>query len=504
MADSIRLDSITFKYASMAEPLFSDVSIHLATGWTGVVGPNGAGKSSLLKLICGSLSPDGGHLWRPEGRVIYCQQRTDDPPEALSDLLGANDGGAWMWRARLEVEDDWLERWPSLSHGERKRAQVATALWQEPSVFAVDEPTNHLDHAARETLYQALRAYKGVGILVSHDRRLLDELCAQCLFCDPPAVVARSGGVTAGLAQAGADAAKAVQDRDRAQTQLQRLEREAVKRRELAAKQHQMRSKRGLGKGDNDERYKRNRARYTGKDGTGGKLLKQMEGRVGQAKNVLAQSHVAKTYATGIWAPGSRSPKEIVCALPAETISLGPQRHLDVPDLVLRRDDRIALVGSNGSGKTTLIRRLMSEMRIDRERIVYLPQEVDVSQSRGVLESAKSLPKGQLGHVMAIISRLNSRPERLLQSETPSPGEIRKLMLALGISRSPYLIVMDEPTNHLDLPSIACLEGALSECPCCLLFVSHDASLVEALGRRHWTIESEDSGEYVLMERSTE
>jgi ATPase subunit of ABC transporter with duplicated ATPase domains len=87
---------------------------------------------------------------------------------------------------------------------------------------------------------------------------------------------------------------------------------------------------------------------------------------------------------------------------------------------------------------------------------------------------------------MTIISRLGSRPQRLLESVAPSPGETRKLLLALGMTRLPYLIVMDEPTNHMDLPSIECLEAALVNCPCALLLVSHDQRFLEKLTQIRW------------------
>ncbi len=89
-------------------------------------------------------------------------------------------------------------------------------------------------------------------------------------------------------------------------------------------------------------------------------------------------------------------------------------------------------------------------------------------------EEMRSLPKPVLGRMMTIVSRLGSSPEALLQTQCPSPGEARKAMLAMGMAREPYVIVMDEPTNHLDLPSIECLEAALGGCDCALVLVSHD------------------------------
>ena len=87
---------------------------------------------------------------------------------------------------------------------------------------------------------------------------------------------------------------------------------------------------------------------------------------------------------------------------------------------------------------------------------------------------------------MIIVSSLGSDPKSLLRTELPSPGEVRKLLLALGIRRDPWLIVMDEPTNHLDLPSIEALENALASCPCGLLLVSHDQNFLGNLATTYW------------------
>jgi ATPase subunit of ABC transporter with duplicated ATPase domains len=76
----------------------------------------------------------------------------------------------------------------------------------------------------------------------------------------------------------------------------------------------------------------------------------------------------------------------------------------------------------------------------------------------------------------------------LLSRIEPSPGEIRKLLLALGMTDEPYLIIMDEPTNHMDLQSIECLENALADCPCALMLVSHDTYFLQKLTSINWTI----------------
>ncbi|MBT3343473.1 MAG: ABC-F family ATP-binding cassette domain-containing protein [Gemmatimonadetes bacterium] len=502
LREDILFHGVGFTYEGAITPLFGGVDLHFPTGWSGVVGPNGAGKTTLLMLATGQLRPTEGQVVGG-GEPIYCQQRTDDAPEGLHDLLTANDGDSWDIRGRLGIAEDWLGRWPSLSHGERKRAQIGVALWREPVVLAIDEPTNHLDRGARAMLGQALRRFTGIGLLVSHDRELLDDLCQQCAFVEPPQVAMRPGGYTLGAEQGERELATARHARETATKDVRRLEREEHRRRAESARSDARASKKNLGK-DNDARFKRNLARMSGKDGQAGRLLNQMGGRAQQAREHRDSIQVAKQHDLGIWLDGAPSPRDRLLWRDAGALPVGGARQLAHPDLVMKPTDRVCLAGPNGAGKSTLLRALLgTDLNVDAERLVYVPQEIDISSAQQILAGARSLPHDQLGKLMTIVSCLNSRPERLLESELPSPGEVRKLLLADGIARQPHLIVMDEPTNHLDLPSIECLEAALRDCPCGLLLVSHDERFLQSLTATRWNLEwaREGGGDAVLHVR---
>ncbi len=479
--------------------MIADLSVHLNQGWTGVVGANGVGKSTVLKLATGGLEPQKGRVIIPEF-AIYCQQRTDDAPDQLSDLIQAMTGDAFEIKGRLGVEDDWLERWATLSHGERKRAQIAVAMWRNPQVLAVDEPTNHLDVEAQDLLFDALSTFRGVGLLVSHDRQLLDDLCRQCLFVDPPDCILRPGNYSHGMQQASMDAMTAQKQRAKAEQDFLKIKRETTKRRDAAAQAHRKRSKRGLAMKDHDARGKINLARVTGKDGAAGKRLNQLGGRLSQARTKMESIKVKKTYNLGIWMPGAMSKRNTLFNLPAGSLSLGRGRWLHFPDLMMKPDDRIALTGQNGSGKSTLIDHIMQSLNLPENHVTYVPQEIDILASKDIMGRAQELPHEKLGQMMTVVSCLGSRPQQLLESVEPSPGEIRKVLLATGIANVPHLIVMDEPTNHLDLPSIECLEQALIDCPCGLLLVSHDRRFLDVLAQKRWHI-SEDAdviGKYTM------
>jgi ATPase subunit of ABC transporter with duplicated ATPase domains len=496
---------VAFAYPGMTAPLIEDLTCRFAPGWTGIIGANGAGKSTLLKLAAGLLEPDAGEI-RGGGFAIYCEQRTDDVPALFEDLARAEDENAILIKLDLGIAPDWASRWKTLSHGERKRAQVGLILWRRPDVLAVDEPTNHLDIEARALLAAALRRFRGVGLLVSHDRELLDALCDHSLFVEPPLCEMRRGGYTRAHQERGREEASLRRRHDLARAATKKLEREASRRREAAASSDARLSKKGLELRDHDGRARINRARLTGKDAVAGKLLRQIQGRLRQARGKEGAVRAKKTYGTGIWLAGARSKRDALFTVTKGEIDLGGGRVLSHPDLVMRPDDRIALTGPNGSGKSTLVRTIVSTLDLPVERVTYVPQEIDIEAAAGILDRARALPKDKLGFMMTVVSRLGSRPHRLLESAEPSPGETRKLLLAMGIANEPHLIVMDEPTNHMDLPSIECLEDALMDCPSGLLLVSHDVHFLRRLTKKRWHIarRPDREGAYELEEKRWE
>ncbi|MEM9623603.1 MAG: ATP-binding cassette domain-containing protein [Pseudomonadota bacterium] len=489
----ITLRDVAFSHSPSAEPLCAELSVHFPPGFTGILGANGAGKTTLLRVLAGELAPLHGSITRPEQTtVFYCEQRTDFPPLTLPDFLDDWSADAIKIRSRFAVTEDFAARWDSLSQGERKRAQIAHALWHAPDVLAVDEPTNHIDAAARALLVDNLRDFPGVGLLVSHDRALLDELCTQCLWLEPPSAHLYAGGFSQASAQRHSQRRTALQAREVAVRQHKRLQRELVKRRQHAQAAHSALSKRGLAAKDSDARGRVNRARQT--DGGEGNPLRQLQGRAVQAQQQLQATQVAKEHATGIWLPGSRSRRKSVLNLPGGQHTLADRRELRWPDLHIDADDRIALTGVNGVGKSTLLRLMTQALQVPADKVLVMPQEISGDQSAELISQMQSLSKSERGQIMTIVSRLNSRPERLLRSRQPSPGEIRKLLLALGMLRMPHVLVLDEPTNHLDLPSIEALETALAECPCALVLVSHDQPFITGVEAAVWRLQINEQG----------
>jgi ATPase subunit of ABC transporter with duplicated ATPase domains len=480
----LSFDSVEFSYPASLYPVLKNINFELASGWTGVTGENGAGKTTLLLLASGLLPPSAGKVRGAEDR-LYCPQRTDAIPEFWEDLFFAADNDAGRLMDSLGIGADWPYRWETLSHGERKRFQLAAALWRNPAMLAVDEPTNHLDAEATALTLNALKSYRGIGLLVSHDRTLLDSLCGKCLFLREGTVTPRPGGFSQGLAEEQRERAERRDLRKKLLDEGERLATEAERRQRIVEGSRNRLSKRGIAPRDRDARGKINLARISGKDRAGSDQYKRMKVRAEKAEEALERTVAPQERKQGLSLKGQQTRSDRVLFLEAGSISLGEGRSLSFPELVMRPDDRIALAGPNGAGKSTLIRHILSRLSAPP---LYVPQELGPEESRDILQAVMEEDEKQRGEILSRFSRLGSDPRLLFRSALPSPGEIRKLLIARGIFFNPSLVIMDEPTNHLDMISVGLLETALAEYPGALLLASHDALFLSRLAKRKWAI----------------
>ena len=484
----LHLDTVSYTYTDSPNPALENLTATFADGWTGIVGSNGSGKSTLLKLLCGKHRPDTGTI-RPIVNGAYCAQSTEHPPENLFDFAADYTALATRIRSMLGIEDEWLWRFDTLSHGERKRIQIACALSLEPAVLAVDEPTNHLDAPARDVLLRALASYRGVGLLVSHDRFLLDALVSQCLFFDAGHGTMVPGTYSEAKRQMDLRTQTARSEREHARAELSKTQAEANRRKAVAGQTAARRSGRNLDKHDSDGRAKLRLAVFTGQDGKTGLLSAQMDKKTEAARKRLDEAQVKKTYDKPLKINAVPSKRRTVAHLGEGSIAMGDTRRLRHPEVFVGPADRIGVRGSNGIGKSTFITALLASSRCSAGELLYIPQEVSAEEGGGLLGKLKAMGPSETGEVLSIVARLNSPPKRILSGEALSPGELRKVMLAIGLLAQTDLIVMDEPTNHLDLPSIEALQDVLEQCPCALILVSHDEQFLSALTTITWSFE---------------
>lgn len=519
MQQMIQLEHISFSYPDSAVTLFDDFSAVLGTtggprtgNWTCIAGANGCGKTTLLHLIEGTLIPTAGSI--SSGTAVYCAQNCSTLPENAYALFWDADNDVRRFFSIMGIRTEQFDRWETLSGGEKKRIQTACALAEQPPVLLLDEPTNHLDAASKEQLLRALALYTGTGVIVSHDRAFSDELCGSTLYLYRPAVSFSGGtdrvegksytgglGRTLSLREAETGAARAEwRKNDDAATKAKLLSDRWQREAEHAA--NRLRKSVAAKKGDHDAAARIDAARISGKDKTAGDAGKRFATRLTQAaaKRDSIAKPLSRKEGFSLDVPEADSyVPEILLTMEAGILSPGDADtdgtySLEIPELLIRRKSRIALTGENGSGKTMLVHKI-TELLSSRPYFC-LHQEVSEDEAQRAGKLFGSLEDALRGQVLSTVYRMGSEPDQLLTRQHAglnqiSPGELRKLMIAMAVcgcnadnqtSLPLQLLILDEPTNHMDIGSIQSLESALNAVECALLIISHDAVFLDRTG----------------------
>jgi len=486
---SLRLDAVSFSYAGGA-PILRELDLHIDPGWHGLVGDNGAGKTTFLRLLTGQLTPTQGQIHGRPPRVVHCPQRVETMGATTSDFALAWDKSARRWRSRLNLDLEGLERWSTLSQGERRRWQIGAALWSEAELLLLDEPTNHLDDAGRAALLEGLSCFRGLGVVVSHDRALLAALAPRTHWLEGGRI--RSFDQSYDTARDLRRKERAAREHDhqcrrRAEKRLARSL-EAQRRRQAAADRRRRASVRMKDHRDHDARSAGAKARAAKAQQAAAQRVGALHSRLERTVDATAATRMTKKRGGAIRYAATTAPKEILLHLDRSLEADG--RVLAHARLTLRRNERVRLRGPNGAGKSTLLRLLHETMGRDEPRVRLLPQALTEAAVHEMVEALRVSPPDERGECLQLAARLGADPEALLTSARPSPGEARKLWLAQSLTLPSWCLLLDEPTNHFDVATIERLEEALENYPGALVLISHDTVFAERLTETHWTLEA--------------
>ncbi len=482
----------------MAEPpLISLSGIHLTFGGTPLltdanlsvfardrvclVGRNGSGKSTLMKIAAGLVEPDGGEIVRrPRADARYLEQDPDltrfaTSRDYIEDGLTSLDTGGRVPYLLDALGLTGLEDPALMSGGERRRAALVRVLAPDPDVLLLDEPTNHLDLPAIEWLEGELSRSRAALILISHDRRFLENLSDRVVWLER--------GTTREL---GKGFAHFEDWRD------EMLEQEALDHHKLGRQIH--REEHWVTHGVSGRR-KRNMRRLKAL----GELKQQYKSATGPQGGVSITVGEAE-----------RSAKKVV-EVDDVRFAYGERTIIDGLSLRMMRGERLAVIGPNGSGKTTLLKLLTGGLQPDSGTI-KLGENLEplfIDQARETLDPEMSLQdamgdgnetvsvNGNPVHVMRYMKDFLFRPE---QATTPlralSGGERARVQLARGLRLPSNLLILDEPTNDLDLETLDLLQDMVADYPGTVILVSHDRDFIDRLAAR--TLAYEGPGQWQL------
>lgn len=497
-------------------PVFSGLSLSFGPGRTALVGRNGSGKSTLLQLIAGDISPASGSVAR-RGRVAMLRQQLEPAPGALvADMFGAREaltllrlaeaGTAtveqlalcdWMLEsriggacARLGLTLPLDTPLSQLSGGQRTRAAIAALLADAPDILLLDEPSNHLDAEGRMAVAELLQGWRGVAIIASHDRALLESVDR---IIDLSNGIARTygGGWGAWKAQKAEEEAAAEQRLDDAGKALSQAKRMAARNAEKQARRDGAGHRKGQ-KGDMPAISAGLRKRQA--EATSGQMARVADDRINAAGEALSAARerietvdplTVAMPSTGL-SPGRR-------VLELEAVSAGYSADvLQGLSLTISGPERVAVTGRNGSGKSTLLAlvagKLAPSAGTARVQVPCALLDQDVSllnPAFSICDNFQQLNPG-IGEneLRAALARFMFRADAALRpAGSLSGGERLRAGLAcvLGV-KPPPLLLLDEPSNHLDLESMEAVEQGLLRYDGALLVVSHDEAFLQAIG----------------------
>ncbi len=495
----IRFDGIHVEFGDT--PVLHDAALVVEPGERiCIIGRNGAGKSTTLKLISGELIADQGEIIRRNGLRIGQLSQALPPAseltareyvgEALSELLALREDYSQRTQSlgddadldeleRLQAELDATDAWhieqriertmtdlglpadtplSAMSGGWRRRVALARALVVSPDILLLDEPTNHLDLEAIEWLEQRILGFAGSVVFITHDRAFLQRLATRIVDIDRGKLVSWPGDYKQYLVAR--EQAWAEEDERNKKFDKRLAEEEAWIRQGIKAR----------------------RTRNEGRVRSLQAMRREHQGRQKRASS--ARVHIEASEQSG----------RKVIQLHNVSYGYDGVPLIDGLSMVIRRGERIGLIGNNGVGKSTLLKLMLGELTPQNGTVKH-GTNLEIGyfdQMRRELDETKTIAQtvgdggdyvtlnGKPRHVVGYLKGFLFSPKRIMSPVSAlSGGERNRVVLAKLFTQPANLLVLDEPTNDLDVETLEVLEEQLLDYSGTLIVVSHDRQFLD-------------------------
>ena len=457
--------------------IFDDISCGIQEGEKiGIIGINGTGKSTLLRILAGLEEGDEGQVIMQNGvRMAYLPQNPQFPAD--STVLDYVADGRWHkeWGTESEAGNvlnklgltDHQAKISHLSGGQKKRAALARILVNPSDILILDEPTNHLDGEMVSWLEDYLIRFKGVLIVVTHDRYFLDRVSNRILEISHGSLYSYEANYSRFL-ELKAQREEMELASDRKRRSVLRMELEWAKRgcRARSTKQR--------------ARLERLEALKNGTTPLAEQTVEMDSVETRMGKKTILLHHLTKKY----------QDKMLVNDF----------------DYIVLRGQRLGIIGPNGCGKSTLIRMIAGVVQPDQGevevgetiRIGYFAQEVpDMDNNQRVIDYIRDVAEyiptrdGKITASMMLERFLFDSAMQYTPIQKLSGGEKRRLYLLKVLMEAPNVLLLDEPGNDLDIPTLTILEDYLSSFNGIVITVSHDRYFLDNVVDRIFAFEGD-------------
>jgi ATP-binding cassette subfamily F protein uup len=457
--------------------IFDDVSYGIHEGdKIGIIGINGTGKTTILKIIAGLEEPDEGQVITQNGlRITYLPQNPEFPPKATvldyvadgkwqKDWSTASEAANVLNKLGITAHDDPIAQ---LSGGQQKRVALARTLVNPADVLILDEPTNHIDNEMATWLEDYLKKFKGVVIMVTHDRYFLDRVTNKILEISHGKLYSYESNYSGFLEM---------------KAQREEMEAASERKRQSVLRMELEWAKRGCRARSTKQRARLERLEALKNQSTpvtdASVEMDSVETRMG--KKTIELHHISKSY--------------------------GEKKLVDDFDYIILRNQRLGIIGPNGCGKSTLMKMIAGILEPDKGeiergetiRIGYFAQQVpDMDRNMRVIdyirEVAEFIPtkEGKISASMMLERFLFDSAMQYTPIAKLSGGEQRRLYLLKVLMEAPNVLLLDEPSNDLDIPTLTILEDYLDSFAGIVVAVSHDRYFLDNMADRIFAFEGE-------------
>ncbi len=494
-------------------PILENVSFALdETDRLGIIGVNGSGKSTLFRLITGEAEPTSGTVYLSKDKTVGILTQdgafeSDGENEtvlermycAFPHLLEAeerlkvlerelNGGDERVIREYTDLHDRYVrdgglefrgrcasilhklgfddpakqQKVATLSGGQRTRLALGIQLSREPDVLMLDEPTNHLDIATLSWLESFLSTYKKSFMVISHDRYFLDRVTNKTLVIEHHHAKLYHGSYSKSIAQREAD-------REIAERHWRNQQKEIARQEAYIAQQRAWNRERNIIAAESRM-----------------KLLEKME-RVERPQDVPKGIRIKFS--------GALTSGNDVLEIRGLTMGFGERKLFENLSFMVKREERVLIIGPNGCGKSTLIKGILNQIAPKsgvistgyNVEIGYYDQEnQNLTPENTVLDELwNAYPTRTETDIRTVLAMFRFTGEDVFKTVSVlSGGERARLTFAKLMLSRMNLLVLDEPTNHLDMDSREALEDAISQFEGTVVMVSHDRYLIDKLATR--------------------
>ncbi|HBE9271131.1 ABC-F type ribosomal protection protein CplR [Clostridioides difficile] len=429
----------------------------------GLVGSNGQGKTTLLKAILGEIEIDEGYTYLTESYSYISQ--SENNIETCSHSKE---------KSLLNAPDKFEEY---LSGGEKVKLKIADALSNKKNIIIADEPTSNLDKKSIGLLEDMFKRHEGALLLISHDRRFLDELCTTILELEDGKLKAYKGNYTDYLMQKDEEVKRADFEYQEYVKEKKRLEKALLYKKALSdgirktpkrmgnseARLHKMGGQTNKKKLDSNVKAIKSRI---------DKLEVKNKPKVSKEMNIKIQD-------------GMEIISENLVEVKDMTLKLENKLLLDNVSFKIKRGKKIALLGDNGCGKSTLIKEILADkndnIKINNKvKVGYFDQNQSLlDEEKSVLYNTKVNSSFDESFIRINLSLFGFKGDDVYKKvKVLSGGEKVKIALCKIILEDNNFLVFDEPTNYLDIKSMEALEKSLINTDKTMLIVSHDRVFV--------------------------